>query len=169
MSRLEAAFCTEHEVRRALESLEAFGGRTRQVELRSSAPLSHDLAPPKPGPPWVLIAALAGAVIGGSAAFWLGAGTALAYPLPTGGMPIVSGPPLAIITFEGTALGLILSTVGAVVWRARLFRRGPRSALARHLAEGRILVSMEAGDTGDELQALLIEAGALEVVRDAGG
>lgn len=166
MSRIEAAFVGEAEVRAALEAL---GERAKQIELRSSAPLSHDLAPVKPGPPWVLIAALAGAVLGGTAAFSLGAGTALAYPLPTGGMPIVSGPPLAIVTYEGTALGLILATVGSVAWRARLFRRGPKSALAHHLAEGRIVLSIDAGESREELDELLKAAGAVEVARQPAG
>ena len=37
--------------------------------------------------------------------------TQMAYPLVTGGKPILSLPPMAIVTYEGTMLGAILFTV----------------------------------------------------------
>ncbi len=161
MSRIEAAVADEQALRHLLDRLAARVSLDL-VEVRSSSPLHHD---PIPGPPrrrWVLWAAITGALVGGAGTFWLAAATAQNYPLVTGGMPILSGPPLGIITYEGTALGLILATLLAVVVRARLLRRVPPSALAHHLAEGRIVVSLPGEDDGS-LERLLHEAGALEV------
>ena len=52
-----------------------------------------------------------GALCGLTAGIILTSMTQMAYPLVTGGKPIISIPPMAIITYEGTMLGAILFTV----------------------------------------------------------
>ncbi len=116
------------------------------VGLRSSAPLPGVTAAQthrRPVP--VLRFALIGALLGGLGAFLLASRSALAYPLPTGGMEIVAGPPVAIVTYEGTALGLILATVFAVVLAVRRDKDVVVSdELASRLATGEILATVEA-------------------------
>jgi hypothetical protein len=166
--RVEAVFENEDRLRWALSILRSADpdADDHHLELRSSWPLpediTHEVGAHGGGPPWILIAAILGAVLGGATAFLLGAGTALAYPMPTGGMEIVAGPPLGIVTYEGTALGLILATVAAVFVRARLYRRAPRSAFDRDLADGKLLLTVI--DAADGVESTLREAGALEVM-----
>ncbi len=168
---VEAVFERVEDVRAAVEAVLESGVAASQVEVRSPAPLEEGELPlPKPKSR-VLLFALAGAVLGGLTAFGLAAGTALAYPLPTGGMSIVAGPPVGVVTYEGTALGLILMTVLRVLWEGGLLPgrairggRGRPSDLDRHVADGRLLLRLhglseeEAGRARD-----LCRPGALEL------
>ncbi len=146
---LEAVFEHVEDLRPAVDAVLGSGVAASQIEVRSPAPLAADALPlPKPRSR-VLLFALTGAVLGGGAAFALAAGTALAWPLPTGGMPIVAGPPVGIVTYEGTALGLILMTVLRVLWEGGLLPgrrvrsgRGRPSVLDRHVADGRLLLRL---------------------------
>lgn len=144
---VEAAYERVADLRAAVEAALESGVAASQIEVRSPSPLEDGELPlPKPRSK-VLLFALAGAVLGGLTAFGLAAGTALAYPLPTGGMSIVAGPPIGVVTYEGTALGLILMTVLRVLWeggllpgRAGRSGRGRPSELDRHVADGRVLL-----------------------------
>ena len=62
-------------------------------------------------------------------------------------MSIVAGPPVGVVTYEGTALGLIIMTVLRVLWEGGLLPgrairsgRGRASELDHHVAEGRLLL-----------------------------
>lgn len=61
-----------------------------------------------------------GAALGLSVALLLTAGTQISYPLVTGGKPILSLPPMALITYEGTMLGAILFTIIGILFESRL-------------------------------------------------
>jgi hypothetical protein len=63
-----------------------------------------------------------GALSGFSVGLLLTAGTQLAYPMVTGGKPILSLPPMLIVTYEGTLLGAILFTVLGIIFESRLPR-----------------------------------------------
>lgn len=67
---------------------------------------------------WPLIGALCGFIV--SIVFT--AGSQLAYPVVTGGKPILGIPPMAIITYEGTMLGAIIFTVIGIIFESRLPR-----------------------------------------------
>ncbi len=67
---------------------------------------------------WPLLGAACGFIV----AIMLTTGTQLAYPLVTGGKPILSIPPITIITYEGTMLGAILFTIIGIIWESRLPR-----------------------------------------------
>ncbi|MCS7207512.1 MAG: DUF3341 domain-containing protein [Dehalococcoidia bacterium] len=106
-----------------------------------------------------------GALCGFSVAILLTAGTQLAYPLVTGGKPVLSIPPMAIITYEGTMLGAILFTVLGVVFESRL----PRPIVGlydKRITEGWIglLVVGEEGLLGPA-ERILRQHGAVEVKR----
>lgn len=148
---VEAAFEQVADLRAVVEAALDLGVAASQIEVRSPTPLeAGELPLPKPKSR-VLLFALGGAVLGGLAAFALAAGTALAYPLPTGGMSIVAGPPVGVVTYEGTALGLILMTVLRVLWEGGLLPgrairsgRGRPSELDGHVARGRQLLRIHA-------------------------
>ncbi len=61
-----------------------------------------------------------GALLGLSSGIMITAMTQVAYPLMTGGKPILSLPPMAIVCYEGTMLGAILFTVIGIVFESRL-------------------------------------------------
>ena len=65
-----------------------------------------------------LVGALSGFIVG----LILTAGTQLAYPVVTGGKPILSIPPMAIVMYEGTMLGAIIFTVIGIIFESRLPR-----------------------------------------------
>ena len=108
-----------------------------------------------------LIGAACGFIVG----LVLTTGTQLAYPLVTGGKPILSIPPMAIILYEGTLLGAILFTVFGILFESRL----PRLLMGAYdtrITEGYIGVAVT---TAEEKVAgaeeLLKGAGAEEIKR----
>jgi hypothetical protein len=104
-----------------------------------------------------------GAVLGLSVALLLTAGTQLAYPLVTGGKPIMAIPAMFIISYEGTMLGAILFTILGVLFESRL------PGLGKGLYDGRItegyigLVVKVPENRSDEIQSLFREANATDV------
>ena len=86
---------------------------------------------------WPLI----GAICGFTIALLITAGTSIAYPLTTGGKPILSIPPMAIIMYEGSMLGAIIFTVIGIIFESRL----PRifmGAYSEKITEGHIGVTV---------------------------
>ena len=106
---------------------------------------------------------LVGAALGFSIAILVTAGTQLAYPLVTGGKPILALPPMFIIAYEGTMLGAILSTIIGVIFESRL----PKTKLGLYdtrITEGYIglVVVAPDGDT-DRVGDLFKAANATDV------
>lgn len=62
---------------------------------------------------------LFGGIFGGTAGFAMAAGTAVLFPHPTGGRPIITFPPFLIISYEMTILCGILATVLGFLISAR--------------------------------------------------
>ena len=95
----------------------------------------------------------------------LTSGTQLAFPLVTGGKPILSIPPMTIIVYEGTMLGAILFTVIGIIIESRL----PRifmGAYDTRITEGYIGVSVTADeDRIEPAEGVLRQAGAEDVKR----
>ncbi len=149
---LHAAFTSPADVRDALAQLAAAGVASGDIEVRSSIPLDHDVRPAgleiSSRAPYM---AVLGGVIGGLAAFALISLTSQAWPLPTGGMPIVPFPTTAVITFEGVAIGAILCTVATVLYECRLPRLGAASGpLDQHLAAGSIILTVRSVGTASQ-------------------
>jgi len=142
-----AAFESPYDLRDALTRLSADGVATSDIEIRSSAPLDHDVFPDGAGVhsriPWM---ALLGAIVGGTSFFLLVKLTSEAYPLPTGGMPIVALPPAGIITFEGVAIGAILCTVATVLFECGLPMMKRRGPLDHYLADDFVLITVRCKD-----------------------
>jgi hypothetical protein len=65
---------------------------------------------------------LIGALMGLSVAFLLTAGTQLAWPMVTGGKPILAFPAMTIISYEGTLLGAVIFTILGIIFESRLPR-----------------------------------------------
>ena len=65
---------------------------------------------------------LIGALMGLTVAILLTAGTQIAYPMVTGGKPILGFPPMTIIAYEGTLLGAVIFTILGIIFESRLPR-----------------------------------------------
>jgi len=105
---------------------------------------------------WPLI----GAACGFTGGLIITAGTQIAYPLITGGKPILSIPPMAIIMYEGTMLGAIIFTIIGILFESRL----PRlfmGAYSEKITEGHIGVTVTTEEGRTEVaEEALKKAGA---------
>ncbi len=110
-----------------------------------------------------------GALCGLTAGIMLTSMTQMAYPIVTGGKPILSLPAMAVVTYEGTMLGAILFTVLGIIFEFRLpnFKKGLYDT---RITEGYIgiLVNCEENQL-NRVSAVLTQAGAVEVKRQTAG
>ena len=107
-----------------------------------------------------------GALLGLSSGIMITAMSQVAYPLVTGGKPILSLPPMAIVCYEGTMLGAILFTVIGIVFESRL----PKFQLGiydERITQGflGVRVNAEPERRYDVIQ-IMNSAGAVEVKTD---
>jgi hypothetical protein len=105
----------------------------------------------------------AGAACGLAVGIFLTVGTQLAFPVVTGGKPILSVPPMINVLYEGTLLGAIIATVLGVLFESRLPDLEPALYHPR-IAEGYIGVLVHAGERRDDAERALSSAGAGEIV-----
>jgi len=103
------------------------------------------------------IAALGG-FIGLAVGTWLTRMTQLAWPLPTGNMPIVAWWPNLIVMFELTMLGAILATVVTLLVTGELVRRKP-ALYDPQVSDGKILVGVDGPSRADAVERALVGAG----------
>ena len=114
--------------------------------------------------PWI---AVLGGVLGGLAGYWLAAFTQRAYPLPTGGMPIVTLWTNGIVTYEMTMLGAILATLVALLITTGLPHWSRKDTIYDPaVSDGKILVAVANphARARSELERRLREAGAERVI-----
>ena len=106
-----------------------------------------------------------GATLGLASAILLTSMTQVAYPLVAGGKPILSLPPMAVVSYEGTMLGAILFTVLGIIFESRL----PKLKMGLYdtrITEGFIGVLVNAEeDQHNRVAGILNQAGAVEVKR----
>lgn len=126
---------------RTVDALYGAGVAAKDVIVFSSEPFEHDI----PGQTdramhlgWV-------SVLGGGAGFVIAVAlvgfTQLAWPLNTGGMPILSVWPDMIPVFEITMLGAVVATIAGFLVTARLPRRLPE-VYDPQVSDGKILVGV---------------------------
>ena len=149
----------------ALDALKTEGYSTNEYEVLTGTPYPEgtfgEAEPVHKLFRWPLIGASCGFIIG----LVLTAGTQLAYPVVTGGKPILGIPPMAIIIYEGTMLGAIIFTVIGVIFESRL----PRifmGAYDTRITEGYIGVTVTAGeDRIAKAEEVLTRVGAEDITR----
>jgi hypothetical protein len=106
-----------------------------------------------------------GATLGLVSGIMLTSMTQVAYPLVTGGKPILSLPPMAVVSYEGTMLGAILFTVLGIIWESRLPKLKTGLYDSR-ITEGYIGVLVNADESQhNRVAGVLNQAGAVEVKR----
>ena len=158
-------FTDENMAADALDALRAEGYETNEYEVLTGTPYPEgtfgEAEPVHKLFRWPLVGAACGFIIG----LVLTTGTQLAYPVVTGGKPILGIPPMAIIIYEGTMLGAIVFTVIGVVFESRL----PRifmGAYDTRITEGYIGVAVTTlPDRLNKVEDLLRRAGAEDINR----
>ena len=158
-------FTDENMAADALDALRAEGYETNEYEVLTGTPYPDgtfgEAEPVHKLFRWPLVGAACGFIIG----LVLTTGTQLAYPVVTGGKPILGIPPMAIIIYEGTMLGAIVFTVIGVVFESRL----PRifmGAYDTRITEGYIGVAVTTlPDRLNKVEDLLRRAGAEDINR----
>lgn len=147
-----------------IDALRNAGVREDAVEVLSPLPL-HEVALLRPARvPLHLIAIIAG-LVGIGLGVMVAAGTALLYPIVTGGKPIVAPPVVGIIAFEMMMLVSIVTTFAAMLIRLRSESRNAAERDPR-IDDGLIEVVLSLTHDSARLeavQALLQQAGALEI------
>ena len=107
-----------------------------------------------------------GALLGLSSGIMITAMTQVAYPLVTGGKPVLSLPPMAIVCYEGTMLGAILFTVIGIVFESRL----PKFNLGLYdnrITQGFLGLRVNAApEQSREVVQIMNAAGAVDVKTD---
>ena len=107
-----------------------------------------------------------GALLGFSAGILLTSMTQMAYPLVTGGKPILSLPPMAVITYEGTMLGAILFTIIGIIFESRLGPSFKSRLYDSRISEGLIGLIVDCNEnTIETAEQVLTQAGAIEIKR----
>jgi molybdopterin-containing oxidoreductase family membrane subunit len=146
VSAVYALYSTPDAAQRAVDSLHAAGLGDDRITIVSGEPYEEYAFAHRDKATWMWHIAAAGGFAGLALATWLTRMTELAWPLPTGNMPIVSWWPNLIVMFELTMLGGILAAVITLLVTARLPSR--RTALYDpEVMDGKILVGVT--DPGD--------------------
>ena len=145
---------------RAVNGLRAAGVADQEIVVISSEPFEEYEFSHRDKATWLYSIAVLGGVIGLTFAYWLTSMTETAWPLVTGGMPIVAMWPNMIVMFELTMLGGMVATVIALLVTTKLPRRQPTLYDAA-VSDGSILVGIQqpAPALLDSVQRTLLAAG----------
>lgn len=166
----------------ALDALRAAGIPNERLDVLSDVPYPDGAFGEHRGRHRLPLFAFAGAAGGIVFGIALTAGTQLAYPLVTGGMPILAIPPMVNVVFETMMLGAISLTGLGVLFESRLpdFRPTPYDP---RITEGMLGVIVQVDGAGDgpasgpaasptaglaAVERLLRDAGAVDVVTGGG-
>ena len=92
--------------------------------------------------------------------------TEMSYPRVQGGKPILSLPPMAVITYESTMLSAIIFTIIGIMFESRLPKL-KKGLYDTRITEGYIGVLVNTEEEKlSEVSAILSQAGAVDVVRE---
>lgn len=149
----------------ALDELKGMGIPDQDIQLISGVPVLEKVLGRPEKRSLVPFFGMGGALIGMSAGILFGFGTPLLYPIVVGGKPLLSIPPTLLLTFETTMLGLMVFTFLGVLWEAALPSFG-RVEYHPNISNGDYaLVFTCPSNIQSQMQAALLEAGAVSVER----
>jgi len=158
-------FPNAESVASAIDALRRAGVSGRDVKVLSDSPYPEGAFGEDRENHRLYVFPFVGALCGFSVAVLLTVGTQLAYPMVTGGKPIISIPPIIHIIYEGSMLGAIMFTIMGIIFESRLpdFGEAPYDA---RISEGMlgVLVAGAAGGRADVATRTLRDAGAVDIV-----
>ena len=160
MNAVYALFTGPDEAQLAFDRLKRAGVRDRSIVVISSEPFEEYEFSRRDHATWMYWIAGGGGALGLLAAWLLTSTTQQLWPLNTGGMPIVSWVPNAIVLFEMTMLGAIAATVVTLLVTAGLPAFG-KQLYDPEVSDGYILVGVEhpTADTVDTVRQTLEAVG----------
>jgi Protein of unknown function (DUF3341) len=168
MKALYALYSDPDAAQRAVNALKLSGGSLgigeRQIVVVTAEPFDgYDFSDEHSQTRIFLLASLGG-VVGALFGLWFTRFTQLAYPLPTGGMPVVTSWTNGIIIYELTMLGAIATTLITLLITAGLPHFGEQLS-DPEISHGKILVGVTNPPDRAllELESQLRQAGAAEV------
>lgn len=139
---------------RAVSRLRAAGVADSDITVISAEPFEEYEFSHRDKATWLYWISGLGGVTGLAFGAWLTTTTSKAWPLQTGGMPIVAIWPHLVVTFELTMLFAILATVVTLLITAKLPRRRPK-LYDPAVSDGQILVGVERGASEEQLRKAL--------------
>ncbi len=158
-------FSEEDPAADALDALKAAGFADGEYEVLTGTPYPEGTFGEEEPTHKLYRFPLVGAACGFIVGLLLTTGTQIAFPVVTGGKPILSIPPMAIVMYEGTLLGAILFTVFGIVFESRL----PRlfmGAYDTRITEGYIGVAVTGSqERMGDAEEVLKKAGAEDIKR----
>jgi ActD protein len=142
VSAIYALFTSPDAAQRAVGMLHSAGVGDDRITIVTGEPYEEYDFAHRDKATWMWYIAAAGGFVGLAIATWLARLTEVAWPLPTGNMPIVSWWPNLIIMFELTMLGGILAAVATLLVTAKVPSK--RSGLYDPaVMDGNILVGVQ--------------------------
>jgi hypothetical protein len=142
MKAVYALYSEADTAQRAVDGLRAAGVAEHDITIVSGEPIENHPLGARDHHTWMFWIASGGGIGGLLFATWLTRMTQLAWPIPTGNMPIVAWWPNLIIMFELTMLGGILATVATLFVTAGLPSRAPK-LYDPAVMDGKILVGVQ--------------------------
>jgi len=153
----------------AIDGLRAAGFEGSAIKTYTDTPYPEGAFGDEPEHHRLYVFPFVGGLCGFSVALLITIGTQMAYPIVTGGKPILSVPPMVHVLYEGTMLGAILFTVLGIIFESRLpnFSSAPYDP---RISEGYIglLVSRAEGRL-DTAEKAMRDAGAVDIVSQQSG
>ena len=156
-------------VANAVDGLRRAGVSGRDLKVLSDTPYPEGAFGEDREPHRLYVFPFVGALCGFSVALLLTVGTQIAYPMVTGGKPIISIPPMIHIMYEGTMLGAIMFTIMGIIFESRLpdFGEAPYDP---RISEGYLgLLVARAGERADAATRALQDAGAVDIITRENG
>jgi hypothetical protein len=160
MTAMYGLFDGPDAAQRAYTGLKRVGISPRDITVVSSEPFEAFEFSHRDHSMILFRVALLGGLIGFASAIALVVGTEQAWPLVTGGMPIVPWYPNLFIIFEMTMLGAIVATVASLLVAAGLPSFG-KSLYDPAISDGKILVGVSG--SSDAVRDTLTANGAATV------
>jgi molybdopterin-containing oxidoreductase family membrane subunit len=142
MKAFYALYPNASAAQRAVNRLRSERIAEHDIVIVSSEPIEEYEFGQRDKATWLYYIASGGGLVGLCVGVWLARMTQTAWPLPTGGMPIVAWWPNLIIMFELTMLGGILATVMTLFITAKIPSREVQ-LYDPEVADGKILVGVK--------------------------
>ena len=164
MSAVYALYSNGDAAQRAVNALRSAGVSDQDITVISNEPMEHFEFGEMNKETRIWYIASFGGLLGMVTGAWFTRMTEIAWPLPTGNMPIVSWWPNLIVIFELTMLGAILATVATLIVTGGLGRRMP-PLYDPAVSDGKILVGVETPRDAAAVERALNAGAGAEIKR----